>query len=245
MTKARKKRMGKLLVVLLVFATLAVGLTACQSSSGGSDDERARADKENGAPFEILDPSAPEEARDLGATDETMLAIGDEIHGCTALSGALIPDAIIYKITKAEMFDTPEAAGIEQGLLSPQKEGLSNSDFDENGNVKPQFKFLLIEATVKNLQAAPEQNISSLKLVCKDKESNGFFEMIFRLNYFSHASRGAKDYYNYQLPVGEVKNLKFGYYFDTESYDTSDLYLAVGVANKDGKDSHLVFVKLF
>ncbi len=123
---------------------------------------------------------------------------------------------------------------------------------DENGEIKPSAKFLLIELTVKNVRALPDQNITSINMLCADSSKEisnksseiDFFEIPLP-DYFSNPSGKEvggnwQEYYDYSLPVGQSKDLKVGWHVDLDQYDLSNLYLVFNYQNEEYEQ----FVKL-
>jgi hypothetical protein len=242
--KMNKMKRGA--AALLVGLMVLCALTACSlnqndsktTDNGVVNNGNANKGKTDGDFHEELDEP---QAQDLDVSQGEYAIIGDEIKVSEGQNGVLITNALVYKVTKAQMFDSPADAGIAPDKLAPYIETAGDTDFyDTNGNFTTQIKFLLVEMTAQNIKANMEQLIS-VGLSCADKTSDGFFELP-PTSYFSHATLGVKDYLHYQLPVGEIKNLKLGFFVNTQKWDVSDLYLAI--PSDDNGEYQLILVKL-
>ncbi|MCL2083309.1 MAG: hypothetical protein FWH04_08780 [Oscillospiraceae bacterium] len=240
-----KRAMVNIVATILLFASV----TACNSIKSVFDNEpqghqqegdvqqKGQEDIHTPIPDEIQFPDKKE------VPSDNILNVGDIVSEIDVENGKLIPDALAYTVEKATLFSGITEAGISQDALVHFVEG---DVLDEDGNPKPGVRFVLVELAVKNKSALAERNITSFQLLSAEPgesatDSMNFFDLPYPA-YFSNATRtgNGSEYYAYNLPVGQNKNLKVGWYVDTNEYDTSDLYL---VFNRD-VDEHEKFVKL-
>ena len=152
-------------------------------------------------------------------------AVGDTIKAVTVDNGKLIPDALSYTVTKTGIYSDIAEVGINEDELNLE----DSSILDKNGKLKSSVKFFAAEITVKNLKAALEMNITDMDLVYCNSESmskEADISTIALPVYFSEQNKTEKDYYEYNLAIGQSKKVKVGWYLDTEKYDVSNVYLA-------------------
>lgn len=238
--------------MLLAVLMLLCALTACNTNSGTADisgdtprpgvsDQKEPAnapqnDADKAAGAQIMPGLTEDQAQQIDMPPEQLGKMGEAVGAMEVQNGSAVPDALFYTINKATMFDDFEAAGIESDAMGSL---LTDEDLtDENGDPKPGVKFLLIELTVQNVSAAPERNITALRLLSAGTGSSSnenaeasFYEVYpSEPAYFSNPTGKRvgddwKEYYDYKLPAGQTKTLKVGWYVDTEQYDEQNMYL--------------------
>lgn len=135
-----------------------------------------------------------------------------------------------YIVTNAEIFDSSVAAGIDS---SKMEEYIDYRFTDENGNLRSEVQFLLVDITIRNNEMPQELNISSLELTyCEPSQTDlsvrSFYPLAYPA-YFSNAGprsgEYSSEYYHYTLPVGESLSVKVGWYVDLTEYDKGSLFL--------------------
>lgn len=237
--KIRTKIRG-IFTVLLLFSSM----TACTN-----EQKMDAIDKTKKTEIATPDPDAPPEAEVKSIVSNQIMKLGEEIAEMDVKDGEAIPEALLYTIKKAIIYQDISEAGISEDAMLPSYD---EDILDSKGKIKPGVKFLIVEMTVKNICALPERNITSFLLLYADctKEASDntseieFFDLPLP-SYFSNPTgervgEDWKQYYDYRLPVGQSKDIKVGWYIDLEKYNSSDLYL---VFNRD-VDEYEKFVRL-
>ena len=157
-------------------------------------------------------------APEYNIQDGAVRAFGEEISAAGVLKGDLVENAMTYIVTNAEIFDSSVAAGIDS---SKMEEYIDYRFTDENGNLRSEVQFLLVDITIRNNEMPQELNISSLELT-------SFYPLAYPA-YFSNAGprsgEYSSEYYHYTLPAGESLSVKVGWYIDLTKYDKSSLFL--------------------
>lgn len=195
-----------------------------------NDDQSG--DFNKGQDTEVMPVITEDQPQYFTISPEQIYRMGEPVPGIDVQNGEVVADALVYTFQKATLFDNMDQAGI-----TPDVE-LAQDLLDENGQLKPSVKFMLLECTVQNVRAEPERNISSLSILCAqngDIPTEGgktsFFEPFpCDPEWFSNPSGKKigdswKEYYNYKLPVGQSKNFKVGWLVDSAKYDPQNLYL--------------------
>ena len=100
-------------------------------------------------------------APEYNIQDGAVRAFGEEISAAGVLKGDLVENAMTYIVTNAEIFDSSVAAGIDS---SKMEEYIDYRFTDENGNLRSEVQFLLVDITIRNNEMPQELNISSLEL---------------------------------------------------------------------------------
>ena len=244
-----KKTTNQVILGIVTTVMLCMFMTACNTKEG--EPEVDYKSKVQSTDIITLGPDAPAEPEKKEVLSTNISKMGEEVSEIDVQNGEVIPDALIYMVNKVTVFNDIYEADIDQDEMPPYMEGLERA-LDENGEVKPSVKFLLIEITVKNVRALPDRNITSVDLLSADSSKEisnevseiGFFELP-PPDYFSNPSGKRvgddwKEYYGYSLPVGQSKNLKVGWYIDLDEFALSNLYLVFNRYN----DEHEQFVKL-
>ena len=169
-------------------------------------------------------------APEYSIQDGAVRAFGEEISAAGVLKGDLVENAMTYIITNAEIFDSSDAAGID---LSKMEEYIDYRFTDENGNLRSEVQFLLVDITIRNNEMPQELNISSLELTyCEPSQTDlsvrSFYPLAYPA-YFSNAGprsgEYSSEYYHYTLPAGESLSVKVGWYVDLTEYDKGSLFL--------------------
>lgn len=229
------------LKVLTICTCIVISVFLCSCSSDNNTGKLTEQDK-----IELAKKDAAKIAEqsdvigeEFGITNEVK-GIWDTIEGVTVANGKLIPNALNYTVTKINIFSDNVEAGIKDKYLN-----LEDSEIlDKNGQLKPSVKFIVAEIMVKNLRASSELNITDLDLVyCNSKSmlKKADISILSIPAYFSgQKNKSDKDYYEYNLAVGQSKTMNIGWYVDTEKYDLSNIYLAFNLY----LDEHRSFVKL-
>ena len=99
-------------------------------------------------------------APEYNIQDGAVRAFGEEISAAGVLKGDLVENAMTYIVTNAEIFDSSVAAGIDS---SKMEEYIDYRFTDENGNLRSEVQFLLVDITIRNNEMPQELNISSLE----------------------------------------------------------------------------------
>lgn len=238
------KSMRRYAGAFLAVVVLLCALTACHSSSGTTDTANVKNEDTAHVKNEV-DKGAETQMTTGAWQAQTQLAavppgqlgkMGEPIGAMDLQDGNIVADALFYTINKAAIFDNYEMAGIEPDAMGSifTDENLTDAD----GGLRPGIKFLLIEITVQNVSAVPEQNISELRMLSVENGSGVSENTEVSLceaypstpAFFSNPTGKRigddwKEYFNYKLPAGQSKTLKVGWYVDTEQYDVQNLYL--------------------
>ena len=223
--------MKKTIYILILICVLTL-LPSCGES--GEPQENRPGFSEKGSEAEAANPMdkpqfAAEEPDEIGVSEITedtfaapeyniqdgaVRAFGEEISAAGVLKGDLVENAMTYIVTNAEIFDSSVAAGIDS---SKMEEYIDYRFTDENGNLRSEVQFLLVDITIRNNEMPQELNISSLELTyCEPSQTD-----------LSGPRSGeySSEYYHYTLPVGESLSVKVGWYVDLTKYDKSSLFL--------------------
>ena len=225
--------MKKLMYLLLLLCAMTL-LPSCGKRPEAAD--AAPADKPQFAVEEADERGVSEITEDTFAPPEyniqdgAVRAFGEEISAAGVYKGELVENAMTYIVTNAEIFDSPEAAGIRPSMM----ESFIDSRFtDENGKLRDEIQFLLADLTIRNNELPEELNISSLELMyCEQSRTElsvrAFYPLPYPV-YFSNAGSRegeySSEYYHYTLPAGESLSVRVGWYVDLTQYDKSSLFL--------------------
>lgn len=219
-----KDRKQKAVGVFLTAALLSGILSGCGTGEGAGFDK--------GAETQIMPGLTEDQPQHFTIKDEQLGKIGEPVGALDVQNGEVVADALFYTVNQVQIFDDTQAAGLAPEQLLDSE--ITEDILDETGKLKESVKLLMIDLTVENVQAEPEQNISSLNILCRSGEAE-FYELYpTGPVYFSAPSGtraedgGWKDYYKYRLPVGREKNVKVCWYVDTAKYDPQNLYLTFG-----------------
>ena len=236
-----EKNSMKVITRILSVLMLSVSMTACNSVRSLYDSTQIQENEQQGDRkddvkqaeiyTEDVATSGPEE---MSILSKQICGLGEEVSEIDIDKGKVIPNAFVYRVKKATIFKDITEAGISEGMLPSYIEG---DFFDEDGKIKPGVKFLVVEMTVKNICGSTERTITSFDLLYADSMKEtldktreiDFFELPLPA-YFSHPSGSQRgedwpEYYHYNLPVGQSKDLKVGWYIDFGQYNPSNIYL--------------------
>ena len=157
-------------------------------------------------------------APEYNIQDGAVRAFGEEISAAGVLKGDLVENAMTYIVTNAEIFDSSVAAGIDS---SKMEEYIDYRFTDENGNLRSEVQFLLVDITIRNNEMPQEPSQTDLSV-------RSFYPLAYPA-YFSNAGprsgEYSSEYYHYTLPVGESLSVKVGWYVDLTEYDKGSLFL--------------------
>lgn len=226
-----KKKTGAAVLAVLLAGMLSVCVSACSAPSPGGQsnaDTTAQIKNDNDKVNHAVTPPVS------GETPATSYSIsgrikkpGDVIQEISIEKSKVVPDAVEYVVTKAMVFPSCTEAGIQENQtdLTEYRE-LCGAD----GKLKPGVKFLLVEMTVKNRRVPTNLNVTSVLLrysASPETENTMGFISLPLPAYFSNPlnRKNGKDYYSYSLAVGQSRDIKVGWYVDTEKYSPSKLYL--------------------
>ncbi len=224
MISQKRKGAGCLLLVLL----LLYAFTGCHAGSAGLGTEAEKAQS-----TEVAEGLTEDQAQVLDVKQEQFGKIGEAVSGIDVQNGKTVEDALRYTVTKADLFDSFTDAGLDietEDMI--EEEGL----LQEDGSLAQGVKLLVLYVTVQNVRADPNQNITALRILCAESDFEGKKQASFYELYpsgpvwFSNPSgkrneAGWKDYYHYNLSVGQRKDLKAAWLVDTNQYDPKMLYL--------------------
>ena len=159
--------MKKTIYILILICVLTL-LPSCGES--GEPQENRPGFSEKGSEAEAANPMdkpqfAAEEPDEIGVSEITedtfaapeyniqdgaVRAFGEEISAAGVLKGDLVENAMTYIVTNAEIFDSSVAAGIDS---SKMEEYIDYRFTDENGNLRSEVQFLLVDITIRNNRA--------------------------------------------------------------------------------------------
>jgi len=176
--------------------------------------------------------------------------MGKDVLAIDIIEGELILDALRYTVKTAKIFNSYTEAGITASAMLPF---VDNELLNENGDLKPNVMFLLVELIVENVRAEPETSITNFLLIHADKLNEtldksvevDFYDLPYPC-YFSDPTADENEndwsrYYFFYLPVNHRKNLSVGWYVDLDEWNQSNLYL---VFNRDHETDVERFVSL-
>lgn len=246
MIKFNKRVATRIVTVFL----MSLSITACASTEKPLSDTQSQeenvteTEKSKQTVTVARDPNAPAEPEKNDVASGQMAEMGEAVSEIDVQEEGIVPDAMVYTINKAEQFTDYVQAGISKDELNPVVEG---DVLDEQGNLKSGVKLIVVEMTIENICVGAERNITSFSLLCADSAEDisddtdviDFFEAPIPV-YFSNPNGQRegdnwKDYYFYNLPAGQSKNVKVGWYIDTDQFDLSKLYLVYNRYNDEYK----------
>ena len=241
--KKKNRKDIKIIMGIFTVVLLFISAAACGNEQG------QKMNKEKQTEIVRPDPDASPEAEEKSVASDQIVEQGEEVAEMDVDNGEAIPDALLYTIKRAAIYQDISEAGISEDAMQPSYD---EDILDSKGKIKPSVKFLVVEMTVKNICALSERNITSFSLLYADSTNKvsdhtseiDFFDLPLP-SYFSNPTgtrvgEDWKQYYDYRLPVGQSKDIKVGWYIDLERYNSSDLYL---VFNRD-VDKYEKFVRL-
>lgn len=189
-------------------------------------------DRQGGEPISPADKEAGTgemwEEEEIFLSDEILNA-GDTMQVMYYQDANTLCHGLDITLHKAGWYDSPEAAGLGSVELVEEAEV-----YDRDGN--PQLldtagiRLLSCDLTIRNIDDAQgsEQHISSIMLAYADPSTKKVTIVSCGPAYFSASSSraGAGDYYHYQLPQGESKDMTVAWPVP-EEYEEENLYLCV------------------
>jgi len=221
------------ILTAIVCIVLAISLGACSSDT-----------KPFTAAYKIAMSTSTQTSKSIGQIYKItngVNVVGDTIQAVNVYNGKITPNALSYTVTKFSIYSNFTEAGISKDELGASETALLT---DETGQLKSSIKFVVAEITVKNLKAPSNMNITDFNFVYCNSSDMSEEADISRLplpDYFSSSRNNSeKDYYSYDLAIGQSKNVKVGWYLDTEKYKESKVYLAFNLY----QDEYRSFVKL-
>lgn len=139
---------------------------------------------------------------------------------------------------KAGLYDSPEAAGLGNVEFEDETEV-----YDRDGNPElcstAGMRILSCDLTVQNIDAVggSDQHISAIMLAYADPDTRKVTMVSCAPAYFSASSSqvGSGDYYHYQLPKGDSKDMTVAWSVPDE-YEAENLYLCVTYDNRDPEE---------
>lgn len=159
-------------------------------------------------------------------------------------------DGVLYAglevtLRGAQLFDSPEAAPMDRTRMVAETE-----NYDVEGN--PEFysideaRILVCDLTVKNLGGnskedalgmETDQHISELMIAYADPVTRKVTIVSCMPAYFSASvsQAGASDYYHYQLPEGESKDMTVAWAIQ-EGYEAENLFLCVNYDSREPEE---------
>ena len=155
----------KVILGIVTSVMLCMFMTACKTKEGESEVDYKS--KVQSTDIITLGPDAPAELGKKEVLSTNISKMGEEVSEIDVQNGEVIPDALIYMVNKVTVYNDISKADIDQDKIPSYMEGLDWLS-DENGEVKPSVKFLLVELTVKNVRALPDRNITSVDLLRAD-----------------------------------------------------------------------------
>lgn len=157
----------------------------------------------------------------------------DKIHALNETAPLKLPTnqnpnriAAEYTIKTAKLFDEPEEAEIDRKYILMDgdvhydiKTGIPAA-LEENKS-----SFLLCDVAVENINSE-FMNITELSLVYLTPEEKEL-KLVGLPAYFSESIRegDSKDYYDFEIPAGQSKDMKVGWWVDLEECKKENMYL--------------------
>lgn len=234
------RSIGGVLAVLVLLCTLTAYDSKPDAPDTAGNDQNTTQNTDAGKDkvTQIMPAITEQQMQALAVSPEQLWDMGELVGAMDVQNDEAVPDALLYSINVATMYENIEEAGIDPETMIFSG---ANELLDENNELKSSVKFMLIELTVQNVRAEQERNITDLRILCADTDSAfdenaeaSFFELYpSEPVYFSNPTGKRlgddwKEYYNYSLPVGQSKTLKVGWCVDTEQCDPQNLYLTFG-----------------
>lgn len=175
---------------------------------------------------EVEEISGEEESVTLS---DKILKAGDTMTDLFPLDDDPQNQGLVITLKEAKFYETPEDAGLDRLQMEEQTE-----NFDISGNPEwcgiGEGKLLVCDLNVKNINhdREDELHISEIMIAYADPDTRKVGIVSCAPAYLSASSSkvGAPDYYHYQLPKGESKEMKVAWLIQ-ESYEPENLYLCV------------------
>lgn len=217
-----------------------------RSENGESGNEksgnRESGNETSGAGESLSEASKASDLQDTGKElaagfeEEESIVLSDKILKTGDTMKVLYPlnddpenHGLDVTLSGAKFYDSPEEAGLDRAQMEPRTE-----NYDVAGNPEwctmDEGRLLVCDLTVKNINEDSQYglHISELMIACADPDTRKVTMVSCAPAYLSASSSivGASDYYHYQLPVGESKEIKVAWLIQ-ENYEPENLYLGV------------------
>ena len=138
----------------------------------------------------------------------------------------------------AEVYDSPEAAGLDRAQMEEKTENYDTAGEPEWCSID-EGRILVCDLTAKNVEAGSDGDlhISEFMIAYADPDTRKVTIVSAAPAYFSASisQAGASDYYHYQLPEGESKDIKAAWLIQKE-YEAENLYLCVTYDNREPEE---------
>ncbi len=138
----------------------------------------------------------------------------------------------------AKVYDSPEAAGLDRAQMKEKTENYDTAGDPEWCGID-EGRILVCDLTVKNVKAGSEGelHIGEFMIAYADPDTQKVTIVSNGPAYFSASisQAGASDYYHYQLPEGESKDIKAAWLIQKE-YEADNLYLCVTYDNREPEE---------
>lgn len=222
---------NKIRILSLVAFMLVIILSSCSSNpSGQSHLGNNDNDKKNA--HSIASAISEAQAENYNISNG-IKKTGDTVEEFRVENNKIVPNALTYTIKKASLFSNFAEAGLSKDQMN---DDVDPELFDTKGKLKSSVKFVVAEMTVKNLKASPRLNITTFLLEYSSSSvTSKKMEFLFLSypSYFSNSINKNKGYWACDLAVGQSKDIKVGWYVDTEKYHASNLYLVFNPDNAE------------
>lgn len=169
------------------------------------------------------------ETEEVILLSDKILTVGDTMQVMRFTDGELQEAGLEITLGGAEVFSSPEEAGLDRSQMIE-----STENYDTAGNPEwcgiEEGKVLLCDLTIKNLEEKSDgdQHISEIMIAYADPATGKVTIVSCAPAYFSASSSnaGASDYYHYQLSPGESRDITVSWLIQ-ENYEAENLYLCV------------------
>lgn len=183
------------------------------------------------------------DAEDMWQEEEVFLSdqilhTGDTLQVMYYQDANTLSQGLDITLNKAGLYDSPDAAGLGSVEFVDETEV-----YDSDGNPKlcsiAGMRLLSCDLTVQNIDAAEgsDQHISAIMLAYADPSTRKVTMVSCAPAYFSASSSqaGSGEYYHYQLPKGESRDMTVAWPVPDE-YEAENLYLCVTYDNRDSRE---------
>lgn len=175
-----------------------------------------------------LDTEMKFEEEDVLLSDHILKA-GDTMQIMYPNNDGTLYNGLDITLHGAEVFDSPEAAGLNRAQMQEETE-----NYDTSGNPEwcgiDDANLLVCDLAVRNIDGNPDGDlhISEIMIVYADPVTGKVSIVSSFPAYFSASisNAGASDYYHYQVPKGESMDMKVAWAVQKE-YAVENLYLCV------------------
>lgn len=183
------------------------------------------------------------DAEDMWQEEEVLLSdqilsVGDTLQVMYYQDANTLSQGLDITLNRAGLYDSPDAAGLGSVEFVDETEV-----YDCDGNPKlcstAGMRLLSCDLTVQNIDAAEgsDQHISAIMLAYADPSTRKVTMVSCAPAYFSASSSqaGSEDYYHYQLPKGESRDMTVAWSVP-DGYEAEDLYLCVSYDSRAPRD---------